>query len=555
MSRPLDVMRLEVLRNRFTAIAEEMSVVLQRAAFSTNIKTRLDHSCALLDADGRVIAQSFGQPAHLGTLVHFVPSVLRDFGDTLGPGEGLICNDAYFGGIHLNDVAVIVPIHERPDGGELVAYAAAMAHHIDVGGGTPGSIGLHREQFQEGLIIPPTRFLDHGVPDPRIVGLILRNVRSPRETGGDLRAQIAAVNIGAARLRELVASEGTDAVLAAKDALFAYTERRARAALAAFPRGVYEAEDWLDGDGFGGGPVRIAVKITIDDDGVLFDLSGCDKQRPSSINTTMAMTFSGCAYALRVQFDPDIPVNDGFYRLVRIHAPKGLVCNAVAPAAVGAGSEVGLRLCEVSLRALAPANPDAAVGDFKGTILNISLGGIDPRTGQYFVFYETVAGGGGARREQDGIDGVQPHIQNTENAPVEETERGYPFRVECYELIDDSGGAGRRRGGLGLRRDYVPEGDLVFSVMGDRVDHAPRGIFGGGNGRAADFVRNPGTPDEQHLGSKFSVHLAAGERLSVQIGGGGGYGDPAEREPERVDADVRTGRVTPAAAERDYGPR
>lgn len=179
----LDVMRLEVLRNRFTAIAEEMRVVLQRAAFSTNIKTRLDHSCALLDAEGRVIAQSFGQPAHLGTLVHFVPSALAAFGETLGPGEGLICNDAYFGGIHLNDVVVIVPIHERSDGGGLVAYAAAMAHHIDVGGGTPGSIGLHREQFQEGLIIPPTRFLEGGVPDPAIVNLILRNVRSPRETG------------------------------------------------------------------------------------------------------------------------------------------------------------------------------------------------------------------------------------------------------------------------------------------------------------------------------------------------------------------------------------
>ena len=353
----LDVMRLEVLRNRFTAIAEEMSVVLQRAAFSTNIKTRLDHSCALLDAEGRVIAQSFGQPAHLGTLVNFVPSALAAFGEPLGPGEGLICNDAYFGGIHLNDVVVIVPIHERVDGGALVAYAAAMAHHIDVGGGTPGSIGLHREQFQEGLILPPTRFLEGGVPNPQIVNLILRNVRSPRETGGDLRAQIAAVNIGGARLRELIASEGTDAVLEAKDALFAYTERRTRAALAVLPHGVYEAEDWLDGDGFGGGPVRIAVKITIDDDGVLFDLSGCDKQRQSSINTTMAMTFSGCAYALRVQFDPDIPVNDGFYRLVRIHAPKGLVCNAIAPAAVGAGSEVGLRLCEVSLRALAPGQP------------------------------------------------------------------------------------------------------------------------------------------------------------------------------------------------------
>ena len=216
---------------------------------------------------------------------------------------------------------------------------------------------------------------------------------------------------------------------------------------------------------------------------------------------------------------------------------------------------MGLRLCEVSLRALAPANPDVAVGDFKGTILNISLGGIDPRTGQYFVFYETVAGGGGARREQDGIDGVQPHIQNTENAPVEETERGYPFRIDCYELIDDSGGAGRRRGGLGLRRDYIPESDVVFSVMGDRVDHAPRGIFGGGNGRAADFVRNPDTPDEQHLGSKFSVRLVGrraplgADRRGRRLRRSGGARARAGR------GRLRSERVSPEAAARDYGRR
>ena len=545
-----DAFRQEVLRHRFAAIANEMSVALQRAAYSTNIKTRRDHSCAVTDPAGRIVAQSFSQPAHLGTLAHFVPRILAAYGTgRLRPGDGIVCNDGHLGGIHLNDVATVMPVFRD---GRIIAYVATMAHHLDVGGGTPGSIGLHEEHVQEGLIIPPSLLVRDGQIDEALLGLILRNVRAPRETGGDFRAQLASSATGIRRVLELADSETPAGLAAAIEGILDYTERRVRAAVARLPHGTVSAEGFLDGDGRTDEPIRIAVSVTLDDDGATFDLTGSDPQRPSSINTTAAMTFAGCAYAFRVFLDPDIPVNDGFYRMVKLIAPPGTVVNAVRPAAIGAGADTGIRVTETALRAIAGVLPEAAVADTKGTVCNVALAGVDPRTGRYFVFYEAIAGGYGGRARQDGMDAVQAHFQNTENAPIEETEASYPLRIARYGLVPDSEGPGRQRGGLGLRRDYIGEGDLVLTVMAERSSLAPEGLFGGEHGRSAHFIVNPG-PRQHRFPSKFSARVPAGDVMSLQLGGGGGYGSPLERDPQAVAADVRSRRVSRRRASSVYG--
>jgi N-methylhydantoinase B len=549
VSRP-DAFRQEVLRHRFAAIANEMSVALQRAAYSTNIKTRRDHSCAIADPEGRIVAQSFSQPAHLGTLAHFVPRIIAAYGiDRLRPGDGLVCNDGHLGGIHLNDVATVLPIFRD---GRIIAFAATMAHHLDVGGGTPGSIGIHEEHVQEGLIIPPSLLVREGQINEDLLGLILRNVRAPRETGGDFRAQLAASATGQRRVLELADSETTAGLAFAMDGILEYTERRVRAAVAKLPKTTVTAEGWLDGDGRSEVPIKVSVKLTIDDDGALFDLTGSDPQRPSSINTTAAMTLASCAYAFRAFLDDDIPVNDGFYRMVRIVSTPGTVVNAVKPVAIGAGADTGIRITETALRALADILPEAAVADTKGTVCNVALAGVDPRTGEYFVFYEAIAGGYGARFRQDGMDAVQAHFQNTENAPIEETEASYPMRIARYALVQDSEGAGRQRGGLGLRRDYIGEGDLVVTIMAERSAFAPQGLFGGEPGRPAHFLVGEGREQHRHP-SKFSTRVPAGTRVSLQLGGGGGYGPPQERDPEAVAADVAAGRVSRKRASEAYG--
>jgi N-methylhydantoinase B len=547
---PPDAFRHEVLRHRLAAVANEMSLALQRAAYSTNIKTRRDHSCAIVDPAGRIVAQSFSQPAHLGTLAHFVPRILRHYGlERLEPGDGIVCNDGHLGGIHLNDVATVVPVWWQ---GRIVAFVATMAHHLDVGGGTPGSIGIHAEHIQEGLIIPPTRIMRAGVLDDAVMGLILKNVRAPRETGGDFRAQFAASATGSRRVLELVDAETPEGVAAAIEGILDYTERRVRRAVALLPHGSVAAEGFLDGDGLSDEPIRVAVRVTLSDDGAEFDLTGTDAQRPSSINTTAAMTFAACAYAFRVHLDPDIPVNDGFYRMVRVIAPPGCVANSVAPAAIGAGADTGMRVCETALRALSAVLPETSIADTKGTVCNVAIAGSDPRTGRYFVFYESIAGGYGARARQDGMDAIQPHFQNTENAPVEESEASYPLRILRYGLIPDSEGPGRSRGGLGLRRDYVADGDVVLTIMAERSTFAPQGLFGGESGRSAHFLVNPGF-GERRYPSKFSVAVPAGDVISLQLGGGGGYGPPAERTVDAVAADVRSRRISPERARATYG--
>jgi N-methylhydantoinase B len=546
----MDALHLEIFRHALIGITDEMSVTLRRAAYSTNIKTRLDFSCSLLDGRARTIAQSFAQPVHLGTIARFVPGIVAEYGpDRLRPGDILVCNDSHLGGLHLNDVCVVAPLIVD---GEPFAYAVSMAHHVDVGGGTPGSIGLWREQVQEGLVIPPVPIVRDGVVDETLLRLWRSNVRSPRETEGDLRAQLAAVTTGLRRLNEVIEARGAEAVRTGIEDLLVYTRRRTLASLAGLPKGRLHAVDFLDNDGVSDGPVRVEVAIDVADDGVTFDLTASDDQRPSSINATRGGALSACAYALRCLIDPDIPVNDGFYQVIDVRTRSGSIFDPKRPAAIGAGADTIGRLCEAAIRAFASVLPERVAADSKGAMMNISFGGVNPRTGDHFVYYETQAGGYGGRDGLDGMDAVQPHVQNTENAPIEETEANYPVFYRQYALQPDSEGPGRWRGGLGLRRDYVFEGDVTFSIMTDRVRFAPQGLLDGGPARSNHFIRDP-DGDAERLPSKFTIDLPAGGVFSVQTAGGGGFGPVAERDPGAVDEDVRTGRISMERAKAVYG--
>jgi N-methylhydantoinase B len=548
----LDPIRFEVIRNALVAATEEMAATLRRSAYSTNIKTRADFSCSFFDSDLRAVAQAFTQPVHLGSLVELVPRAVQAYGvDRLQPGDMLVTNDPYSGGVHLNDITLIAPVHHD---GVVVGYLATLAHHVDVGGGAPASVAAFREVFQEGVIIPSVRLVEGGRIVDDVFRLILAQIRSKRETAGDFRAQVAANTTGARRVAELFARYGRETVATYVAALIDYTRQRTRADIARLPRGAFTAEGSVDNDGFTDRPVHLAVRVVIDEDGVLFDLEGCDPQRRAPVNSTFAQTYSACAYALKALLDPDLPVNAGFYEFVRLRAPEGTVVNARPPAPVVGGWETQVRVNDLFFRALSVALPAAVPAGTKAMQCHAGFGGIDPRTGEYYCFLETLAGGYGGRTERDGPDAVQSHGQNTENAPVEETEANYPVRILRYELVPDSEGGGRRRGGLGLRRDYLfPDAETTFTILADRDREGPWGLFGGESGRPAEYVLNPDTPAERRLGSKVTLELQPGDVVSYRTCGGGGYGPPHAREPERVLRDVREGKVSEERARHVYG--
>ena len=546
----LDPIRFEVTRHALIETTEEMAITLRRSAYSTNIKTRADFSCAFFDRHLRPIAQASGQPIHLGSLVVLLPRVINEYGpEKLGPGDAILANDPYLGGVHLNDITLISPIYDQD---ELFGYVASLVHHVDVGGGAPASIGTFREVYQEGIIIPPVKLVRGGEIVPDIFRLVLAQIRSQRETAGDFRAQLAANNTGVRRLSALLSQRGSEELTFYMDELVTYTERRARAELARLPQGVFTADGYVDNDGFSDEPVHLVAKVVIDDEGVLFDFSGSDPQRRAPVNSTYAMTYSACAYVLKCLIDPDVPVNAGFHRLVRLIAPEGTVVNATAPAPVVGGWETQIRLTDVILKALATAVPGRVPAGTKAMICQVGLGGADPRTGELYAYYEALAGGYGGRAARDGPDAVQAHGQNTENAPIEEIEINYPFRISCYELVEDSEGAGKFRGGLGLRRDYLfPDHEVSFTVLADRDRWGPWGLFGGLAGRKARYVLNP-DGEAAELGSKVTLELKPGDVVSYRTCGGGGYGPPEERDPRAVLADVREGKVSLERAREVY---
>ena len=549
-SSGMDPVTFEVIRNAVVNLTEEMAVTVRRAAFSTNIKTRADFSCAFFDAKLRCVAQSFAQPAHLVAMSTITPVSIREFGaDNLDAGDAIVVNDPHRGASHLNDVTIISPVEID---GERIGYVANMAHHVDVGGSSPASLGVNKELCQEGIILPPTRIARRGTIDDNILKLILANLRAPRETNGDLRAQMSANVVGTRRMTTLHQKYSATVLREFFDELINYTDRWTERAFRSLPEGTYETEGYRDDDGFSDEPVLLKVKVTIKDGHVHLDPSGSSAQRLSPINCVRPMAKCAIAFVARCLVDDGIPVNDGFLNRIHVDGPDGLVCTALRPAAVVGGWELVSRMTELIFRSLHPVLPNQIPAAGKGCIVNIGFGGPDPRRGEYYCYMETIGGGNGARPTKDGPDGVQTNLKNTENAPIEEIELHYPIRIKRYELITDSCGAGRYRGGMAIRRDFeFPYAECSWTVLSDGRKFAPWGLMGGADGSCARFIFDP-EGEHRDLPSKCTIEVPKGGCVRVETPGAGGFGDPRERDKNAVQRDLRDGKISIEAAKTFY---
>ena len=550
LSSGMDPVTFEVIRNAVVNLTEEMAVTVRRAAFSTNIKTRADFSCAFFDAKLRCVAQSFAQPAHLVAMSTITPVSIREFGaDNLNAGDAIVVNDPHRGASHLNDVTIISPVEID---GERIGYVANMAHHVDVGGSSPASLGVNKELCQEGIILPPTRIARRGTIDDNILKLILANLRAPRETNGDLRAQMSANVVGTRRMTTLHQKYSATVLREFFDELINYTDRWTERAFRSLPEGTYETEGYRDDDGFSDEPVLLKVKVTIKDGHVHLDPSGSSAQRLSPINCVRPMAKCAIAFVARCLVDDGIPVNDGFLNRIHVDGPDGLVCTALRPAAVVGGWELVSRMTELIFRSLHPVLPNQIPAAGKGCIVNIGFGGPDPRRGEYYCYMETIGGGNGARPTKDGPDGVQTNLQNTENAPIEEIELHYPIRIKRYELITDSCGAGRYRGGMAIRRDFeFPYAECSWTVLSDGRKFAPWGLMGGAEGSCARFIFDP-EGEHRDLPSKCTIEVPKGGCVRVETPGAGGFGDPRERDKNAVRRDLRDGKISIESAKAFY---
>jgi N-methylhydantoinase B len=522
-----DPIRLEVFKHLFAAVAEEMGVVLGKASYSPNIKERRDFSCALFDDRGNMVAQAAHIPVHLGSMPLSVAQAIAEL--SFAPGDVVVLNDPFRGGTHLPDITLITPIFiEDGDTHRLFGFAANRAHHADVGGMTPGSMAVAREIYQEGLVIPPVKLVEGGRLNQAAMDLILANVRTPEERAGDLRAQLAANQRGVARTQAMVARYGAAEVSQYMGELLAYAERMTRRLLATLPDGTYRFIDYLDDDGVDEEPVPIRVAITIQGDTATVDFTGSAPQQRGSVNAVYAITLSAVYYAFRCLIGLDVPNNTGCLVPIRVIAPEGTVVNALRPAPVAGGNvETSQRIVDVLLGALAQACPDRVPAASQGTMNNVTFGGWDPERESAFAYYETIAGGMGARPGKDGGSAVHTHMTNTLNTPVEALEYTYPFRVLRYAVRRGSGGRGHYRGGDGIRRDIQVLTEAQVSLLSERRRLTPYGLAGGEPGaRGKNVLIRDGA--EHSLPGKGTVCLQPGDVLSIRTPGGGGYGPPAD---------------------------
>ncbi len=550
----IDPILLEVLRNRLEAIADEMEVTLLKSAASPIVKEGLDASAALFNIRGETIAQAAAIPIHLGALQCAAQRMVRAFPpERLRDGDAFILNDPYDGGTHLPDITLAVPVFSE---GRAVALACTMCHHQDVGGRTPGSVPTDAtELYQEGIIIPPTQLFRAGELDDNLFGLLTRNVRLPDVFTGDLMAQVAAGRLGGIRLRELFDTHGTETVLDYIEELLTRAETLTRREVEAIPDGEYRFEDYLDNDGVElDRRVKIAVTVRVRGSSMTFDFTGTDPQVRGPFNSVPASTLSAVYYAIRAISDPSIPNNGGCFRAVDAVLPEGSVVNPRPPAPVSCRTATIKRIADTILGALVRALPHRMPAANSGTLLVMAFGGNDPRSGRPFVASELAAGGMGARPRKDGIDVIETDVSNCMNIPVESVEMSFPLRIPRAGLWTDSGGAGRFRGGLGLEKVYeATTTDVMVSHRGERFASVPWGLHGGAPGRCARafILRKDGRREE--LPSKKMLVLHPGDQLWEYIAGGAGYGDPLDRDPELVLADVLDRKVSRDAAREAYG--
>jgi len=551
-----DPVELEVFKNLYHSIAEEMGAALRRTAFSPNIKERRDYSCAVFDSEGQVIAMGDHMPVHLGSMPMSVAAAVEQC--ALGPGDVVMLNDPFSGGTHLPDITLVMPVYlsHRPGGAKPRRhttpdfYVASRAHHADVGGTYPGSMGPCREIYQEGFRIPPVKIMRGGKLVADVLALLLNNVRTPEEREGDLGAQIAACQTGAQRLGEICTRYGMARGKRAAADLLVYSEEMMRAFLRTIPPGHYQAEDFLDDDGVEDKPVRIAVSIQVaaasarkssveiglaafpsasrrkqQPAHITVDFTGSAAQVQGAINAVEAITYSACFYVFRCLLREDVPATSGLMRPIRVIAPSGTVVNAKPPAAVAGGNvETSQRIVDVLLKALALATPDRIPAAASGTMNNLTIGGIDPRSGEPFAYYETIAGGMGARCTKDGVSGVHTHMTNSLNTPAEALEYAYPIRLRQYSLRSKSGGIGLHTGGDGIVREIEVLTDAQVTLLADRRCRGPYGLAGGADGIPGRtlIIRRDGSAEE--IPGKISVRLRSGERIRIESPGGGGWG-------------------------------
>ena len=551
--KSFDPTTLEIYRALYTSVAEEMGIALRRTAFSPNIKERRDYSCAVFDAQGLVIAQGDHMPVHLGSMPMAVAAALREI--KLQPGDVVALNDPFAGGTHLPDVTLVMGVWAKAGGtGEKgkvgrgkgkdpktrgltlsplpssplsLFFVANRAHHADIGGATPGSMGLATDIYGEGLSIPPIRLVRNGKLDEDVMRLILANVRSHDERRGDFQAQIGSLRTGATRLLEIVERRGEREAADYATHLIEYSARLMRNAIESIPDGTYEAEDALDDDGVSDREVPIRVRITIAGKKALVDFTGSALQVAGPVNAVEAITVSAVSYVFRCLLAGDVPASAGLMSPIEVVAPEGSVVNAGHPAAVAGGNvETSQRVVDVLFKALSQALPNRIPAASQGTMNNLTIGGIDPRPGsgrREFSYYETVAGGMGARPGEDGISAIHTHMTNSLNTPAEALEYAYPLRVREYRIRKGSGGKGKRKGGDGVIREIETLADARMSLLADRRKRAPYGLSGGDDGK-------PGTAviisdgHARKIGSKGSWELQAGDRIRIESPGGGAFG-------------------------------
>src|SRR5579863_9719027 len=543
-----DPIELEIFKNFYHSIAEEMGAALRRTAFSPNIKERRDYSCAVFDSEGEVIAMGDHMPVHLGSMPMSVRAAIDQF--DLESGDVAMLNDPFRGGTHLPDITLVAPVYVRPGNSRSKAknmrpdfYVASRAHHADIGGAYPGSMGLCREIYQEGFRIPPVKIMRAGKMQSDVLALLLSNVRTPQEREGDLGAQIAACHTGAQRLDEICSRYGPQRAKKAAQELLDYSEEMMRAFLDQVPSGTYQAEDFLDDDGISTKPVKIAVTLKfakrapsrssnpsrsgrryLPRRAVTVDFTGSDPQVEGSVNAVEAITYSACFYVFRCLLAEDVPATAGLMRPIEVIAPEGTVVNARLPAAVAGGNvETSQRIVDVLLRALAQAIPERIPAAASGTMNNLTIGGMDPRTHEPFAYYETIAGGMGARPTKSGVSGVHTHMTNSLNTSAEALEYAYPLRVRQYSLRSGSGGTGRHHGGDGIVREVEVLTDAEVTLLADRRTRGPYGLNGGADGAPGNASVARSDTSSQPLPGKFNLRLRKGEIIRIETPGGGGW--------------------------------
>ena len=551
--KKIDPIIVEIVGNLLLSIAEEMGAALIRSAYSSNIKERKDCSTAIFDTNGKMVAQAEHIPMHLGSMLGIIEEIMKKYSvDELVPGDMFIANDPYAGGgTHLPDITVAAPVFVDK---KLVAWVANIAHHSDVGGKVPGSTsGDATSIFQEGIRIPIIKFCKEEQVIQDVFNFILTNCRTPQERVGDLQAQVAANKVGIQRIKE-VSSKYGDRLGVCMEELQDYAEKRLRAGIAKVKNGNYSFIDYMDNDGITKDPVPITVNITVEDNFMKLDFTGTSPQVLGPINVTKNGLLATVFYSLKALIDPEIPSNAGIYRAFEVTAPEGLIINSVAPAPVGERIDTCQRVVDVIFGAMSQAIPNRVIAACNSAVTTATFSGVDPRTNQFFVYLETIGGGSGASYNQDGMSGVQVHMTNTSNLPVEALEIEYPLMVRQYSLRTNSGGAGKFRGGLGIQRDIqILSEDVTFSGLSDRQEIAPWGLFEGKEGGCGAYYSVKGDNVEK-LGSKCSnIALKKGDYISVLTPGAGGYGDPIERDPQLVLNDLIERKISKEKADELYG--